>query len=72
MASRADSEEQLGEEAPAGVPSIEVDRKGMPERYGEAGKQQEWEKETPPGSGVGGEPEVGGTVRATDTSEPSK
>ena len=81
MASHADSEEQLGEKAPAGVPAIEVDKQGIPERWGlhgDPGTRDSMEMEgvdiesgieTPPRPLVGGEPEVGGTRVSADTTE---
>jgi len=81
MCPEAESEEQLGEIAPAGVPAIEVDKKGMPERWAETNREtQEWLQElsgvseessfeTPPSNSGGGEPAVGGTIVSADTEE---
>lgn len=78
MAGKADSEEQLGEKAPAGVPAIDVDKQGIPERWGidgdpgtresmqEEGLDLEAGTETPPQTLVGGEPEVGETNTSPD------
>jgi hypothetical protein len=86
MASRADSEEQLGEEAPAGTPTWGPESGGMPERgykddtagenpttgvEGESIPVPEAGIETAPSNGTGGEPAVGGTRRDTDTSNPA-
>lgn len=77
----AESEEQLGEMAPAGVPAIEADKKGLqarwrdmnrPDRLGPdevANVPQGAIMETPPSAGGGGEPEVTESTSATDTSE---
>jgi hypothetical protein len=37
MSYSTDSEEQLGEHAPAGVPALEVDKKGISGRWGQDG-----------------------------------
>lgn len=73
MASEAGSEEYLGEEAPTGVPSLPVDRKGDPARWQDMDTKDfladEEEVEPSPGTGVGGEPEVGITRTSADTAK---
>ncbi|MHB0999339.1 MAG: hypothetical protein ACYC27_08830 [Armatimonadota bacterium] len=86
MADKAASEEMLGEEAPAGIQTWGPESKGMPERgwdeditrkgtrpqiEGAATVVPETGVETAPSSGTGGEPEVGGTIRDTDVSNPA-
>ena len=82
MADKAGSEEQLGEHAPAGIPVWGPEASGMPERLlseeatrkgrrpqieGAATPVPETGVETGPTSGSGGEPDVGRTIRSTDT-----
>lgn len=83
MADKADSEEHLGEEATAGIPTWGPESKGIPERgwedAGRKGRETRIEgaatpvpeagTETSPTKGTGGEPEVGDTVRQSDTSK---
>lgn len=80
MASHAESEEQLGEHAPAGVPAIEADKKGDPARWEDMNRAESQSEETistasgtvmqtPPRPGVGGEPEVGETSTVSDVTE---
>ena len=80
MASKAESEEQLGELAPAGVPALEVDKKGDPARWRDMSKTGgPYEQSTlpypganvpepAPTPGAGGEPAVEETTSEADTS----
>jgi hypothetical protein len=81
MGSEAESEEQLGERAPAGVPAIAVDKKGDPARWRDMSKPDRFAPdeitnvpegtimETPPGLGLGGEPAVESSTSHEDVSE---
>lgn len=84
MADKAESEETLGEKAPAGIPTWGPESKGLPgrgwdEEASRKGKQiegianpvPETDVETVPTEGTGGEPEVGKIKHNPDMSNPA-